>query len=259
MRRTGVTEGRRLCLGAAVCVLAVVAAGNARPGGQDQAGGTSEAGGHVEYVVRVSRGGAPLSGARVEWRSGPAVTPPLARGTTVGAEPASFRLPAGRYYLVALWRGDGDYARAARPGDLFTYYGANPVELRPGPGGKAALALAEIPSLPEPAGPEGGTGISGLVTLEGRPVPDATVAAYDDPVKARWLESVAEGRTDGEGRFVLSLGPGDYYLLVRKREGGAELGPMLPGDMFGYDPRNPVRVEPGRFSPANVPVIRIAR
>lgn len=215
----------------------------------------------VKVAVRVTYREAPLAGARVEWgaRIGDPGEPPAAAEITDGEGIASFRLAPGRYFLVAQWRGDGDFARRIAPGDRYAYFGGNPVYVASGSSRELFLGLEEF-SGPPPAG-EGdprGTGVSGVVREDGEPLEGVSVFAYSRTESGfRDLGFAASAPTGEDGRFLLDLPPGDYYLVARKRAGGGIAGPLRKGDSFGYFPGNPVSVLPGRFTRVTVPATRL--
>jgi hypothetical protein len=197
-----------------------------------------------------------LPGTIVSWFPSPRPgEAPVASGATDRDGNASFDLPPGRYFLVAQWRGDGDYARRPAPGDRYAYFGGNPVHAARGEAREIFIGLEEFPPPPGPVGePQGGTGVAGLVLSGGRPAEGARVFAYLRTETAfRDPGFAASAPTGPDGSFVLELPPGSYYILARRREGGGVAGPMRKGDLFGYYPGNPVVVPPGRYERISVP------
>jgi hypothetical protein len=207
-------------------------------------------------VVRVTWREVRLPGAVVSWFPSPRPGEvPVASGATDGEGSASFDLPPGRYFLVAQWRGDGDYARRPAPGDRYAYFGGNPVHAAPGDAREIFLVLEEVLPPPGPRGePQGGTGVAGVVLSGGRPAEGARVFAYLRTDTAfRDPGFAASAPTGPDGSFLMDLPPGSYYILVRRREGGGVAGPMRKGDLFGYYPGNPVSVSPGFYERISVP------
>ncbi len=242
--------------------------------------------GGTAATVRAAFREAPLPGARVTWRRSPAAETPVAAAVTDGEGNAAFVLGPGRYFLVAEWRGDGDYARPVAPGDRFAYFGGNPVSigaaggpaagalpsagftapLAPGFGPPPArpvreflLSLEEFDApRPGPAAEGALAGVAGFVLSGGAPVAGAFVSAYLKPDGGfRDMGFAASAPTAGDGTYVLDLPPGRYYLVARKRAAGGLAGPMRKGDFFGYYAGNPVTVAPGRLSRADIPVTAI--
>jgi hypothetical protein len=197
-----------------------------------------------------------LPGAVVSWFPSPAPgEAPVASGVTDRDGNAAFELPPGRHFLVARWRGDGDYGRPLAPGDRYAWFGGNPVYAARGDAREIFLGLEEVPPPPGPLGePAGGTGVSGLVLSGGKPVEGVHVFAYLRTESAfRDLGFAASAPTGPDGSFLLELPAGNYYIVARKREGGGVAGPMRKGDLFGYYPGNPVAVSAGSYARLSVP------
>ncbi len=95
-------------------------------------------------------------------------------------------------------------------------------------------------------------GITGQVTnTNGGSVTGAYVYAY------RNLRSNLRGPADFEAqvgkdsRYFLDLVEGDYYLVARMRQSGADAGPPKPGDAWALPARNPTRVNSGEVTTIN--------
>lgn len=206
--------------------------------------------------MRITFREAPLGGARLEFRAAPdGPAGAMAAGVTGRDGAASFKLPSGRYFLVAQWRADGDYARPFAAGDRYAWFGGNPVFVTEGGTRDIFLGLEEIAESPVTVGePAGGTGVAGRVVSGGAPVEGASVFAYVRTETAfRDLGFAASSPTGRDGTFVVDLPPGNYYLLTRKRAGGGIAGPMRKGDLFGYYPGNPVSVRQGAYNLLSIP------
>jgi hypothetical protein len=210
--------------------------------------------GRTAVVVRAAWLEAPLPDARVGLLRSVGGTA-VALGRTDKEGRAAFDLPPGRYFLVAEWRRDSDYARLIAAGDRYAYFGGNPVYVDRGAPKEIFLGLEEFPEPPATVGePAGGTGAAGQVLSGGAPVEGASVFAYVRTESAfRDLGFAASAPTGTDGSFVIDLPPGDYYLLARKRAGGGIAGPMRKGDLFGYYPGNPVSVRPGGYRLLSIP------
>ncbi len=210
--------------------------------------------------VHVSYREAPLPGARVEFRRSPAegAEAPVAAGVTGADGTALVDLPAGRFFLVARWMGDGDFSRRVAPGDRYAWFGGNPVYSH---GGRRDLfvGVEEIPPLPAaPVDLPGVTGVAGIVSLDGAPAEGVHVSAYANAAGAfRDLGFAASSPTGSDGGFVLDLPPGEYYLVARKRAGGGVAGPLRKGDLFGFFPGNPVTVPDGGVVRAAIAATRL--
>ena len=211
--------------------------------------------GRTAIIVRVTWHETPLPDARVGLLRSVGGTA-VALGRTDKEGRATFDLPPGRYFLVAEWRRDSDYARPIAAGDRYAYFGGNPV-FAGGEGGSREffVGIEEFAAPPAPGGePAGGSGVAGRVISGGAPVENAHVFAYVRTETAfRDLGFAASTPTGTDGSFVIDLPPGDYYLLTRKRASGGIAGPMRKGDLFGYYPGNPVSVRPGGYRLLSIP------
>ena len=220
-----------------------------------------EGGGGGKALVHMSFRESPFPGARVEWRSdvGRPDLPPVALQETDAEGTARFLLPPGRYFLLARWNRGGDPSAASIPGDRFVYYGGNPVHVAAGTPMEFFLELEEVLEPPPITGDEPeGTGVAGLVMESNVPLEGAHVFAYTRTDSGfRDPGFAASAPTGTEGRFFLSLPPGTYYLLVRKRASGGMAGPLRRGDSFGYYPGNPVSVAPGLVTRVAIPATHL--
>ena len=214
-------------------------------------------GGGEPLLVRVSFRDAVLPGARVEFHRTPGETveAPVAAVMTDREGIAAVELPPGRYFLVARWAKDGEYSRPVAPGDRYAYFGGNPVFLGPGARSEIYLGIEEVLPPPKDEGTDTGiTGAGGVVSVNGVPAPDVHVSAYLKPDGGfRDMGFAASSPTGSDGRFLLELPPGKYYLLARKRAGGGVAGPLRKGDLFGYFPGNPVTITQGKVTRVALP------
>ena len=86
-------------------------------------------------------------------------------------------------------------------------------------------------------------GIGGRVTDQnGQPVSGAYVYAYRNAKSNLRGPADFEARVDDQGRFLLDLVEGQYYLVARLRQTGADAGPPKPGDAWALPSFNPVTV-----------------
>jgi len=197
----------------------------------------------------------------VEWFTGignSGAGPAAARRTDENGI-ASCLLPPGRYFLLARWRGDGDYLRPNAPGDRFAYFGGNPVYVHAGSAGELHLGLEEVYPPPSPqSGEPAGTGVAGFVRGSEGPLEGAHVFAYTRTDSGfRDLGFAASAPTGEDGGFLLDLPPGNYFLVARRRASGGMAGPLRKGDSFGYFPDNPVTVERDRLTRVVIPATRL--
>jgi hypothetical protein len=187
--------------------------------------------------------GLPLSGGQVMFynaSSGVLLTPervPDVSGDLDAEGAFKVTLKAGKYYLGAVKRmtserigppQKGDYVfrsldeqgkpkeyiiKAGEILDAGELLGAEPVK---------AEALAKKPPK---------TAIEGTVfDMAGKPVVDAVVVAFTTPtLKGKPL--FVSDRTDKDGKYLLRLEPGTYYLRARN---SFNSGPPEPGQIVGY-------------------------
>jgi len=96
----------------------------------------------------------------------------------------------------------------------------------------------------------GESAISGRVVLKGsdQAVQGAHVYAYTDYSKnlIGVADHVSKGSAD-DGSYTLTLPPGEYYLVARKRVSGSNYGPIVTGDLYDHRfEQQAVSVEAGR-------------
>jgi hypothetical protein len=151
-------------------------------------------------------------------------------------------LPAGSWFLVAA-KTESPGLAGLREGDLFCFYGGNPVRVEPGRSTNVGFNLVRVGVDPPP---DAAYGVSGAVFDEdGKPLAGAVVYFY---------ESSADGfkgipgffaRTGEDGTFHARLRKGTFFAVARKRESGDLFGPTQIGDRFAYYVRNPVTLAEG--------------
>jgi hypothetical protein len=178
-------------------------------------------------------------------------------GNSIRLGTANFKPASGLYYLTADWRPDGDFARPRKPGDRFAWLGSNPLLVSSETSEAITLLLEEVPPLKTI--PSLGTGISGTVTFGSVPAASIGVYAYAKTGSGfKENDFQAKALTNSNGEFILDLPPGRYYLLARLRtDNSIGLGPLNKGDLLGYDPRNPIIVENGRYAASAIPLSRL--
>lgn len=169
----------------------------------------------------------------------------------------SLAAPPGSYILVARKRLNGKDRMPLKSGDLFCFYGANPVNVEDahealveihcnqkddqqsllGPEMKIKRTSGHLERFREriPASQE--MGIAGLVqTLDGKPAENIQVTAYLRPPGKSFqmyhlrLASENMVTTDRNGRYSLPVNKsGSYYLVARQFSGEAP----LKGELYG--------------------------
>ena len=211
------------------------------------AAGCSARQGTVEGTASID--GAPAAGAEVQAfvkagaeRTG---TPFLA---TTARDDGSFSLslPPGNYFLVAR-------KTVRREGRERTYKGefpGNPVAVRGGGATRGiVLPLEEMSS--GGFAPRAGTGVTGAVFADGKPVPGAYVFAYPDNVgTVRGPAYAAFARTGEGGSFRLPLREGVFRIVARDKGGENETGAMSGAGKSGGDAGIRVELSAGRMTDA---------
>lgn len=172
----------------------------------------------------------------------------------------SLNLKPGRYFLLG--KGAGSASDGADPGvkELFGYYGGNPVKVSATSFVEVNLQVIRREPVTITRGEGPNVTIAGLVTGPRGPVEKATLFAYPDSRSdfrgpdLMGPQGSFTGGTGPDGRFYLELPPGAYYLTAAWRKGGAALGPLQVGDLFGYFDGNPLRLQAGQNAAITVQV-----
>lgn len=208
------------------------------------------AGGTIQGKVSYQEKG--VAGATVALYAvaGEKITGPADVEAEKSAEDGSFSLTAkpGQYFLIA--RKFKDPANPAA-GDIFSYYGGNPVVIEEGK--TITVGVNGAPVLPvEVKSKGGGTGIRGRIFADGQPLGRTRVTLYQDAATIFRGIGYASAVTNDKGDFSFNLEPGEYYVIARKRIGEDKMGPLVVGDFFGFAHENPVKVEADKFTMINV-------
>jgi len=178
-----------------------------------------------------------------DFERGPASGMAARSGPSLPDGSFSVALPAGNYFLVAAKTESGDLA-GWKGGDLYCFYGGNPVRVEEGHPSVIGLSLLQAGGDPEPAA---AYGITGIVNDErGAPLSGAVVYAYPSAADGFKGMPGVFTRTREDGTFHLRVRRGTFFVLARKRGSGELFGPTLPGDSFGFYPGNPVTLAEGR-------------
>ena len=151
-------------------------------------------------------------------------------------------LPPGRYHLVAV-KSESPGLSGLREGDLFCFYGGNPVRVEPGRVANVGFNLVRVGRDPRP---DPAYGVSGAVFDEdGKPLAGAVVYFYASPSDGFKGIPGFFTRTGGDGTFRVRLRKGTFFAVARKRETGDLFGPTQIGDRFAYYVRNPITLSEG--------------
>lgn len=179
---------------------------------------------------------------------------PVARSERTNAEGIyALELPAGSYVLVAV-RTDAASLADVRPGDLFCYYGGNPVRVDPGRATNVGFNMVRVATDPDP---DPGFGVGGVVLDEtGLPLPGAAVYFYKSPADGFKGVPGFFVRAGEDGRFRARIRKGTFFAVARRRATGELFGPTEIGDHFGYYVRNPVVLGEGGSRGLRIDAVR---
>ncbi|GAB4369913.1 MAG: hypothetical protein Kow00128_16520 [Deltaproteobacteria bacterium] len=180
--------------------------------------------------------------AYTDFEAGLASIPAATSAPTNAEGIYSIELPPGSYFLVAA-KTAGKSLSDLATGDLFCYYGGNPVRVEPGRTVNVGFNLVRAGEDPEPLLPRG---VSGEVRDEnGKPLSGGIVYFYRSPRDGfRGIPGFFT-RVGPDGAFRARLRKGTFFVIVRRRESGELFGPTEIGDHFGYYVRNPVVLREG--------------
>ncbi len=150
-------------------------------------------------------------------------------------------LPPGEYTLVARSSVTSD----GRPdeGNYYCYYSGSPVIVSAGVWTPVGFNLVRVKGEERLA--QSGTSIEGIVTYRDEPLEKLYLYLYDEALKGFRGPGIATIPVGKGGRFRVSVKPGKYFVIARKRSRGGMYGPMEIGDHFNYYPGNPVTVGEG--------------
>jgi hypothetical protein len=91
--------------------------------------------------------------------------------------------------------------------------------------------------------PESTSSLDGQLLYQNQPIANAQVEIYLKAEKDRSVQPFAVTSTDSDGRFLLQLPSGRYYLIGKKRESAADGRTRM---LMAESPGNPHSVERGR-------------
>jgi hypothetical protein len=154
----------------------------------------------------------------------------------VKVEPAS-------YFIMVLKEGAEPNGKPDQ-GDLFSYYGGNPVVVGESQLINIGVNAVEIIAVNKEFTPDEDSGLKGIVYFEGKPLGGARVTLYQDSETIFRGIGYASAFTSKGGKFFIPLEAGSYYVVARKRmTEGKKLGPLAQGDLFAFAHENPVTVK----------------
>ncbi len=147
-------------------------------------------------------------------------------------------LPPGRYFLTA-----SDFEGNPVPGKYFAYDSDGPLYVQEGPATQANFNLIRVPEEVATEQSESSL-IRGEIYFQDQLLPQAFLYLFEDPSEGFKGPGNFSMPVRG-GLFELHAPPGRYYLIVRNRAWGGDLGPLGLGDQFGFYHGNPVQLESG--------------
>ena len=119
---------------------------------------------------------------------------------------------------------------------------------------------AHSPQTPAGQGPAADQGVKGQVLVENKGAAQGVyVYAYDSGFNdLRVPTKYISKATPGDGTYSLSLPPGTWWIVARRRESGNPKGYLVKGDYEGKYPNNPVVVKPGEYTPVNMSIAQLS-
>jgi hypothetical protein len=112
-----------------------------------------------------------------------------------------------------------------------------------------APAAQRQPLAAEPMAAAPGSGFEGRVVVAGAVIPGARVYAYKSFDDFLASNPLATSKVTGDdGKYVLDLPVGSYYLVAKKRQDLSKDGPVTAGDFFSFQGSNPITVAPGNYT-----------
>ncbi len=164
----------------------------------------------------------------IDWKK------PSAQSLTDSSGRANFSVLEGRYYILA--------KKDLKDSQLFGFYGLNPINIRT----DQTISVTLLKYREGFAKKIKQSRLEGTVYFEGEPVENVAVYVYLDLSSELKGPPYQYGLTDKKGYFSLDIEEGSYYLVFRKRS-GSQFGPPVPGDLIGFFPILPLRVEKGGY------------
>jgi len=221
---------------------------------------------HAEAATGVVSGkvtylGQPVAGASVfavREPEGAFSKPPASKPSMTDADGRfSLELPKGNFYIAATKKGTGT-KDTLEPGDLYSFYGGNPVAVDPARPAEITLNLVVKPPLrPDTDTADGRGGVEGIVTYNGEPLDGVVLYVYLDANDYfHGMGYYMSPPTGVDGAFRLKMSEGTYYIIARKRRDGMRAGPLHEGDYFGYLDINPVVAHKGKVINVELPVVQ---
>lgn len=124
----------------------------------------------------------------------------------------------------------------------------------------ACATPGELTAVSKADSAEDQIGIAGQVNDNSNsPATGAYVYAYRNMRSSLRGPADFEAQVNNDGHYFLDLVEGDYYLVARMRQSGADAGPPKPGDAWALPARNPVTVNPTEVTVVNFTLQGVAQ
>lgn len=213
--------------------------------------GTAFAAGIIQGRVSYQEKGLPGAAVVLYSTAGERIdgTPDYQSDKTADDGSFEIKVAPGQYFMLA--HKYADPATPGQEGDVFAYYGGNPIVVGEGETINVGINGAPIQPVTQQYKP-GGPGIRGQIFADGKPLPRTRVTLYQDTTTIFRGIGYASVITNDQGKFSFSLEPGDYYVIARKRIGKEKMGPLSAGDFFGFAHANPITVKPDNFTMVSI-------
>ncbi len=198
---------------------------------------------------RVVLGNEPLRGIQVRaYADLDSSVEPLAESALTQADGLfQLDLPEG---FVALYASSAD-------GRYFAFCGRNPLFAQGDSLWAGLQAIETSTAVTAAYADDYSAALEGVVTLGGEPLSSAYVSLYLDvaeDLKGQGYRLSAPTAEDGS--FVFDgLPETDYFLVARKRQSAARVGPLAEGDMLGVYAGNPISLKAGIMTKVRLPMV----
>lgn len=181
--------------------------------------------------------------------------PDLIFGPTAIDGTFEFKLPPGRYYLVALKKAKDRKDYIPKENDFYCFYSGAPVEVVKDGISYIGFNLIKIKSSGKDRQTKNESGIYGKVLFDGKPLAKCYIYIYKD-FKTGFRGPAFITYPSLDGNFKISLPPGSYYVMARKRQKGGMYGPIEEGDYFNFYYGNPVVVKKGVYRYVEIETVK---
>lgn len=166
-----------------------------------------------------------------------------------------FVVPEGKYYLVALKKHKERKDYIPQIGDFYCFYSGAPVEVVAGGISYVGFNLIKVKSTGKDRITKSESGIYGKVLFEEKPLQKCYIYIYKD-FKGGFRGPAFITYPSVDGSFKISLPPGKYYVMARKRQKGGMYGPVEEGDYFNFFYGNPLVVKKGTYKYVEIETVK---